>query len=298
LTLAARLGGLLRSDSDLWRGALEAGVVRGPDALLRYSPPAFGLFFAATLGAARRTVAAHLRQIRGPVSPWREAREVAAVFTNFASSMTEAMLAGADRGYQPVARPLDEWHFMRAVAAGRGVIVATAQTAGWDVAGSFLASVLPDPPPVWVLMSAEADAAARERHDRYREAAGVTIVHVGHDPLSSLPVLGHLRRGGIVALKFDRVSPGMRTRRVQFCGGDWDIPEGPLQLASLSGAPIVPVLTRRLGFLEYEVQNFPALRLPSRASDDARQVVADQLIGHLERFVQHHPTQWFHFGIG
>lgn len=294
-----RLAARLRTDADFWRRALEAGVTKGPEPWLRYSPPVFGLAFGAALGEQRRLVAESLRRIRGPVPKWREVAEVAGVFTNFASSMTEAMIAGARRGYRPVSRPVGDWHFMRAAARGGGVIVATAQTAGWDVAGSFLGSVLhlpSGPPEIWVLMAPEPDEASRARHDRYREATGVRIVHVGRDPLSSMPVLGHLRRGGIVALKFDRTHPGMRTREVTMLGAPWSLPEGPLQLAALSGAPIVPVLTRRLGFMEYEVQSFPEITLARRASEADKQAAAQHLATILERFVREHPTQWFPFG--
>lgn len=295
MSLAERL----RTDSDFWRRALEAGVTKGPEPWLRHSPPWFGLAFGAALGEQRRLVAESLRRIRGPVPKWRELAEVAQVFTTFASSMTEAMIAGSNRGYRPVSRPVGDWHFMRAAARGAGVIVATAQTAGWDVAGSFLRSVLhlpSGPPEIWVLMAPEPDEASRQRHDRYRRAAGVRIVHVGHDPLSSMPVLGHLRRGGIVALKFDRIHPGMRTREVTMFGVPRAVPEGPLQLAALSGAPIVPVLTRRLGFMEYEVRSYPEITLGRRASDADRQAAADRLAATLERFVREHPTQWFPFG--
>lgn len=296
--LVERLATSLRPDSDFWRRALEAGIIYGPEPWLRYSPPVFGLVFGAALADPRRRVAESLRRCRGPVSPWRELAEVAQVFTTFASSMTEAMVAGSGRDYRPVSRPRGDWHFMRAAAAGRGVIVATAQTAGWDVAGSFLGTVLTQeaPPEIWVLMAPEQDAEARARHDRYREASGLRIVHVGDDPLASMPVLGHLRRGGVVALKFDRVSPGMRRRSVTFGGEPWDMPEGPLQLAALSGAPIVPVLTRRLGFMEYEVTSYPPIALPRRPSEHERQDAAQRLAEILEAFVRRHPTQWLPFG--
>jgi KDO2-lipid IV(A) lauroyltransferase len=145
-------------------------------------------------------------------------------------------------------------------------------------------------------MAPEPDAEARARHDRYREASGVKIVHVGDDPLASVPILGHLRRGGIVALKFDRVSPGMRTRSVDLFGEPWRMPEGPFRLAALSGAPLVPVLTRRLGFMDYEVTSYPAIQLSRRSSEAQRQAAAQRLADTLEGFIREHPTQWFPFG--
>src|SRR5690606_19741428 len=132
------------------------------------------------------------------------------------------------------------------LARGKGVIVATAQTAGWDVGGACIHNRQLGRE-VLVLMAAEPNAAAREVSDEHRRRAGLRIMHVGDDPLASLPILRHLRQGGLVALKFDRIYQGMRTREVTFCGAPWRIPEGPFSLASLTGAPIVTSFTRRLG---------------------------------------------------
>ncbi|MEZ4447086.1 MAG: lysophospholipid acyltransferase family protein [Polyangiaceae bacterium] len=281
------------TEAPFWRRALYAGVRYGPDPWVRYSPPVFGLAFAAALREPRHHVAATLRELRGPVSAWQEAREVAAVFANFASSMTEGMLAGTPRGYAATHRLTGHEHFHRCLDEGRGVIVATAHTAGWDLAGAFLQGA--QEREVWVLMAPEPTTASRELHDRLRRQAGVRIVHVGHDPLASIPVVGHLRRGGIVACKFDRIFPGMRQREVTFLGHPWAIAEGPLSLAALSGAPILPVFTRRLGFMVYEVQNLPPIHLARRASEAERQAAAQTLADDLEAFARRHPTQWFRF---
>jgi KDO2-lipid IV(A) lauroyltransferase len=96
-------------------------------------------------------------------------------------------------------------------------------------------------------------------------------------------------------MHIDRMPPGMRGRPVTFLGRPWQAPEGPLALAALSGAPILPVFTRRLGFLEYEAVVSPAISLPRRPTEAERDVAAAQMIGAMERFVRANPTQWFHF---
>src|SRR5690606_39326217 len=94
-------------------------------------------------------------------------------------------------------------------------------------------------------MQRERDPEARAIQDAARQRAGVQVVHIGDGPLDGLPLLDHLRRGGVVAMQIDRVPPGMRSREVTFRGERWRAPEGPLTLAALSGAPILPVFTRR-----------------------------------------------------
>ena len=74
------------------------------------------------------------------------------------------------------------------------------------------------------------------------------------------------------------------------------IPEGPLRLAAMTGAPIVPVFVARTGHRRYEVRRERAH--PARArrpTGDAFDAAAQELAARLEQFVRAHPTQWFHF---
>jgi phosphatidylinositol dimannoside acyltransferase len=289
-----RLRGALRTDSVFWRKALYAGVHYGPDAWVRYSPPLFGMAFGAALGGPREAVRATLRKIHGPRPYAEEMREALAVFANFASSMTDAMLLGAGRGYQVVCRPEGQEHFHGSIAAGRGVILATAQTAGWDLGGAMAKSWARERE-VMVVMEPEPNGAARALHDAHRRDAGLKVVHAGDDPLAALPLMRHLREGGLVAMKFDRVAPGMRTRAARLFGEPFMVPQGPLTLAALTGAPIVPVFSRRLGFLEYQTFNTPPLYLPRRPSEAELDAAAQTLADRLEAFVRAYPTQWFRF---
>ncbi|WP_437683317.1 lysophospholipid acyltransferase family protein [Sorangium sp. So ce131] len=283
----------LRHDSAFWRRALIAGVARGPEPWVRHSPPVFGAIFAAALPETRRRVARNLRRIRGPRSRVVDALDTAAVFAAYGSCITEALLLASGRGYTLTRRSRGVEHYRAAAAAGRGVLVATAHTGGWDVAGQVLGVVHPEG--VVLAMQRERDAEARAIQDEARQRAGVQVVHVGDGPLDALPLLGHLRRGGVVAMQIDRVPPGMRCREVTFLGARWRAPEGPLALAALSGAPILPVFTHRLGFLDYEAVVSPPIWLPRRPTEAERDRAAAEMMGAMERFVRAHPTQWFHF---
>jgi KDO2-lipid IV(A) lauroyltransferase len=292
--LTERLRDLVRYDSALWRRAFAAGVKHGPDPWVRYSPALFGVGFGLGLHAQRAVVRDTLRLILGPRPAWQEARDVAAVFVTFAGSMTDAMLLGADRGYVPQSQAIGAWHFEQAHALGRGLIMATANTAGWDLGGRILSGV--QPADVLVVMEPEGDAAALAIQDSLRARAGTQVVHVGPDPLASLPLLHHLRRRrGVVAMKFDRIHPTMRARPVRFFGQSWRVAEGPLLLAAVTGAPIVPVFTRRLGFMRYECIMMPHIALPPRPDAAALDEAAQKLAGSLERFARAYPTQWFRF---
>jgi lauroyl/myristoyl acyltransferase len=121
------------------------------------------------------------------------------------------------------------------------------------------------------------------------------VAHVGADPLSALPLVKHLRDGGVVALQIDRAPRGVRTRAVRLFDQPGTVPEGPLRLAILTGAPIVPVFVARTGHRRYEVVASAPIRLERSSGTDVLDAAAQELASRLESFVRAHPTQWFHF---
>jgi KDO2-lipid IV(A) lauroyltransferase len=146
-----------------------------------------------------------------------------------------------------------------------------------------------------IVEKAESDPASTAIQDEARAIAGVVVVHVGSDSLSALPLVRHLRSGGIVALQIDRVPQGMRSFAVKLFGGEASIPAGPARLAMLTGAPIVPVFASRRGFRRYDVTVEVPVRLNRFARDEEMAAAAQELAQVMERFVHAHPTQWFHF---
>jgi KDO2-lipid IV(A) lauroyltransferase len=275
---------------------------------MRYSPPFFGWAAAALVPRARRKVAANLVRLRGQVGPAREAREVLALFSNYASCLSEVLSNGSKNGADPTAEVRGRDHV--AAVMGRwnppgstappsrlehGVIFATAHTAGWELVGPLLGRDYGTD--LLMVMAGERDPRARDLHDRARRPVEqVKIVHVGDDPLASLPLLQHLRRGGIVALQIDRVPPQMRTRQVSLFDAPGAIPEGPLRLAQVSGAPILPIFTARQGFRRYLIEAFPPVRVARKASDRELDLAAQSIGDSMTTFLREHPDQWFDFG--
>lgn len=278
-----------------WRRLAHWGATRGPDWWVRYSPPVFGAAASVLVPSARRAVLRNLRRIRGPATPAEDARDVLATFATYASCLAEVLSNAAEAGPRaPRATVYGERLIRSAMDERRGMVLVTAHTAGWESVGPLLARAHDFE--IMLVMQAEADAGARALHDDARRRAGVAIAHVGDDPLSSLPLLRHLRAGGVVALQLDRVAPGMRTRRVPLLGGQGAVPEGPLRLAQLSGAPIVPVFCAREGYRRYAIHAFEPRWVPRAATDDELDDVARHVAGTMTSFLRAHPTQWFHFG--
>lgn len=291
--LRAFVDDVRKHDSVFWRRAISFGANRGSDAFVRYTPPLFGLAFAAALPEKRRRVRDNLRLALGDRSTLLEHLDVARVFTTYASCLTEAFLAVGERGDALESSCTHEERFVVAASEGHGVILATAHTGGWQQAGQILK--MRQNADVIVVMGRERDARAQQLQDMVRDKSGVRIAHIGDDPLDALPLLAHLRRKGVVAVQVDRLPPGLRGRDVELFGKPWRVPEGPLQLAAVSRAPIVPVFTRRLGFMRYEVEVAPPIHVPRRPSPEDLDRAARALTREMEKFVVANATQWFHF---
>ncbi len=283
----------LAHDGLVWRRFARFGAAHGPGWFLACAPPVLGLLMALLLPKARRAVRDNLRRIRGRVGWLREARDVAHTFTSFAGCFAEVLASGSKNGATPELTLEGREHIEAALSLGKGLVIVTAHTAGWEVVGPVLR--IHKGLDVVMVMEAERDPEAREVSDRARRASGVLVAHVGHDPFASLPLLHRLRDGAAVALQIDRVPVGMRSLEVRMLGESREVPEGPLRLAQLSGAPIVPFLCARLGRGRYLAQAFPPCQLARRAPPPELAAVAQRLADDVTSFVTRYPTQWFDF---
>jgi KDO2-lipid IV(A) lauroyltransferase len=286
------MGGSLSLDGAFWRRAARFGA-RGPDWFARYSPPVIGVVFCVLTRRHRRMVARNLHRVRGRRGLVQDAADVARTFATYASCLSEVL--GDDPGTERRIRASvsGERHVAQALAAGRGVIFATAHTAGWDTVGRIVSR--DKGLRVMVAEAAERDASARAIQDEVRRGQGVAVTHVGDNPLSALPLVRHLRGGGVVALQIDRTPAGLRSRSVTMFGERSRVPEGPLRLASLTGAPIVPIFSARSGYRRYQVVATPAIVVTRSAGDVELDQAAQQMADAVQNFVRAHPTQWFHF---
>jgi KDO2-lipid IV(A) lauroyltransferase len=281
-------------DGAFWRQLARWGSSRGPEWFVRASPPLLGLVACAAAADARGRVQENLRRIRGPRGALRDAVDVARTFSTYASCLAEILGAGSARGRLPRAIVWGELHLLDALADGRGVLLATAHTAGWETVGPLLSR--DHALRVMIAEEAERDAESRAIQDDARKAHGLLVTHVGGgDPLAALPLVRHLRSGGAVALQIDRVPKWLRARQVVLFDAPGRVPEGPLRLAMWTGAPLVPVFAARQGHRRYSVFVHPPIRIARTATDADLDAAAQSLADAMQHFVRAHPTQWFHF---
>ncbi len=280
-------------DGSFLRRLARLGATRGPEWFVRWSPPVIGLLACAISAGERRAVAANLRRIRGDRGPLRDALDVAATFSTYASCLAEILGAGSARAGLPRAVVHGELNVLDAAKDRRGVLFATAHTAGWETVGPLLSR--DHGLRVMIAEAAEANPGTRAIQDEARRAHGLIVAHVGEDPLSALPLAKHLRGGGIVALQIDRLPRGMRGREVTLFGRPAMLPEGPLRLAMLTGAPLIPIFAARTSYRRYTVVAGAAIRLSRAATNSELDAAAQTLADAMQAFLERHPTQWFHF---
>lgn len=267
------------------------GALSGPRRFLQYGPSPIGALFGLALPEIRRRVVRNLRRVHGRRAALVEQRQAVETVANYAACFAEAI--GSQRKDTAPRVLVHGQELLDAALERGGVVLVTAHVGPWDLAAQLLGTSLGAD--VVIVMEREANEAARELQDRHRQERGLKVLHVGHHPTDALPLIAHLKKGGVAALQLDRAPPSGRVVSVPLFGAPFRVPEGPFVLASLSGAQVVPVFARRLGFFHYELQVSEPISLGRRPSEGELQEAARRAVGAMEAFVRDCPTQWFHF---
>ena len=285
--------GLLATDGRIWRRLAYAGARFGPRWWLRFSPPVFGVAFGAALPRVRAQVRRNLWRVRGQRGALLDGLDVMKTFADYARCLAESLAMERPEALAATRRIRGEEYLEQAAATGRGIMLVTAHAGPWDAAARLLAG--DQRADVMVVMVPEHDERARRLHDRVRERAGLRVAHVGVHPLDALPLLRHLKGGGIAAAQLDRVPGSARAIEVSLFGAPFRVPEGPFRLAAMAGAPVLPLFVRRVAHFDYEFWVAPPLLLGRRPSSSELKTAAQSAATEMERFIRAHPTQWFHF---
>jgi len=294
--------------SRLAEGYHEWAMRRGFPLLVRIAPilPRWFLFLGARFviftvmlvyPGPKAEIDKNLRRILGPGAPARKVRRARRrMIYNLAFywvdlfrycqlpySRTRKLLTGIE-GLE---------HLQAAVDRGQGVVLLTGHLGNWELGGVFLREqdlsvsvvYVPDQSP-----TAEAFRAfLRSR---------INIEEIPIDPaaeLSSLPVLRALKQGRAVAMQGDR-DFNDRGEPVDFFGAPAPFPPGPVLLARLTGAVLVPtfIIYTEDRHLKIEFGHpIEVEHTADRAGDVSRAL--RQWVGVLEKAVERWPEQWYTF---
>lgn len=176
---------------------------------------------------------------------------------------------------------------VRALARGRGVVLASAHLGPVVLCGQVLAARGLD---VSVVVEPKAGDLGR-LVDRARSAMGIRTI----ETRSAMAVVRALRRGGVVGFLADRPVTGVG-ERVPFFGRDALLPSAHVAIALRSGAALVPAFASREGG-RLRARILAELELPRTGDRDAdvREGVR-RWAAVLERHVARSPEQWSVFG--
>ena len=280
-----------RRENAFFRRMAHWGALEGPVSLVRLSPKPIGAAFGLALPALRSRIVRNLRRVYGVRGAWREQLDAVGTLSNYAACFAEAIASGR-KDATPRVRVNGEERLRAALARG-GVVIVTAHIGPWELTAQLLGSELSAD--VILVMEREPNVEAGELQDRLRGQRGLRVLHIGQHPTDALPLIAHLKKGGVAALQLDRVPPSGRVLSVSLFGEAFGAPEGPFRLASLSGAQVVPVFARRVGFFDYELEVSEPIAFGRRPTAQELQAGAQQAITAMQVFIAKSPMQWFHF---
>ena len=258
-----------------------------------YLLAAVAAFLAYTFaGRLRQNVWDNMRHVMGPNTPKKELRRAARqVFGNWAKSYADLIhLPYLDLekffNQKLVYHGFDE-NMLSALTNGKGVIISSGHFGNVElgIQGLLIKGVK-----VTVLTERLQPAALSRLVDGLRASKGHTFLPVGIGSIKA--VLRSIKAGGVVGLMCDRDIEG-QSIRVPFCGTPTSVPMGVVELATRSGATIVPIFIHRKSGNACEAFIEPPLELVNSGDPQADlKTNVRRLLEQFEAHLRRDPGQW------
>jgi len=302
VTLGARVEGAPEALTQGLQGPLWMRLVARLVGLLPYSAlRSFGAALGALVGGLVRVRRRHVEsamQRAGVLSPRRAA---AAMYGSLGAGLFE-LLWTAGRPAEPLASrlvvsPRAADLFERALARGRGVVVATAHTGNWDLAACAAAAWLSTragpsgrAPALHVITKRLSWRALDRTWQTLRAERGVLLVDARG---ASSRVREALARGDVVAMMIDQAPErAAGVAELPFLGAPAWCDLAPVLLAARARAPVVVAFGRRRDDGLHELDAFDLIEPEALASRNDVVTVAARITDALASFVLTHPSQW------
>lgn len=244
----------------------------------------------------RRGTLANAGRLLGETSTARERRALARrVIGSFFDRVVEF---GLNRRRTPeellagVESVTGEAHYDAARRRGRGAILATAHLGSFETAIALVARREGGGQRVHVVFRRDRSGLFERLRAEQRRRLGVVEAPVDEGLDTWLGLREALRRDEVVLMQADRLAPGQKGVEAPFLGGHIRVPTGPVRLARLTGAPLIPVFALASGRGRYRLQVEEAIwtdGVPDTGSIDPALL---RLVGAVERVVRAHPDQW------
>lgn len=202
----------------------------------------------------RRAIAKNSPRIFGrsmePAEQRRFARQVIGSFYDFVLDVgRSSRLSAAELGALIAdVQGLDAYRAVRATK--RGAILVTAHLGTFEAG---LAALVQEEPRVRVVFKRDPSPAFERLRARLHKSLGIIENPIDDGMDSWLALREALLKNEVIVMQGDRAVPGQRSEVVPFLYGHVRLPTGPIRLAQLTGAPILPVFALPIGDGTYRV---------------------------------------------
>lgn len=215
------------------------------------------------------------------------------VFLNYARYMVDFFLfpqlsAQKVKSYFSTVQGRD--NLDRALDRGKGVLLVSAHIGNWEIGGNLLR--VHNYPLTVVGLAHNTDQTNALVH-HLRRSRGIDIIEVGDSTFSVVAMINALRQNRIVAMIGDQDHLGTG-RLVRFLGKQMRLPPGPVILAMMSGAALIPTFVLENPDGTYRGILEAPLHIETRGDrDQAIQRNLQRLAGVFEAYIKQHPDQWY-----
>ncbi len=249
-------------------------------------------------GAMRAAINANSERIFGRPLRAREqrrfARRVIGSFYDFvldvgrASKMSAEGLAGLVESVEG----LDAYRAAR--KQGRGAVLVTAHVGTFEAG---LAALAREEKRIRVVFKRDSVAAFERIRVRLHDALGVVEAPIDDGMGTLLALRDSLLNDEVVVMQGDRSVPGQKSAIVPFLHGHLRLPTGPVRLAQLTGAPIIPVFAIPTENGRYRVLLKPPIEVESdsNSAKDLPPTPSKALLAlaaSMAEVIAEYPHQW------
>lgn len=244
--------------------------------------------------ATRRGTMANAQRILGPGASAAECRKLGRrVVGSFFDSVVE-FGANRDRTAAELRARIEAVEglagYERARALRRGAILVTAHLGSFETA---VASLREREPRVHVVFQRDRFEGFERLRARQRSRLGVIEAPVDDGLAVWFRLRDALGADEVVLMQGDRTMPGQRGRAMPFLHGHVELPDGPVRLAELTGAPIIPTFAIVGAEGRVRIVLRPAIVVGGARAGavDAKEAMS-QLARSIAEVVARHPEQW------
>jgi len=178
---------------------------------------------------------------------------------------------------------------------GQGLIVLGAHVGCWQAAMAPLSLFSG---PVNMLMQRETGDVDRHYFEHQGQKPPYKIIDPRGDLGGVLEMMAALKRGEVLSIMGDRMlGEDINGVEVDFLGGRVTMPFSAYKLASVTGAPIVVLLSFKTGAGSYELKTYTVIRVPGNLGRGKEVYIpyVQQFATALENYCHEHAFQFFNF---